>query len=865
MSKIDNENILNFKASLKNAADFVRLETASEVENNKPSKRAKIVSDFAMYNSCTCSIVNGKYYGNYRLAKSSNNRECSTKTVNTTGGIFDLDGHYLCGYAPVVECAIPSEEELQSIGNNFKDAKNIFSILKSIEPVVELGEYPQKFVNQNFARILEDLYNNGKIKQGLVSTGKTYTLNTNCDSSKFASKLCPEFEFQGKKYVRFHSNADVYINASSSRYTRPFWFEVNPVKFVVKNWNDMPKHCNPHAKNNANKMILQTKDILIGGLALNDYHGRHFDIFAFLKQSINEMLGNTKQVKKFEIPKTEFEVADYAFEGCTNLDEIVLHKKVTHVGKDAFAGCSFRYSYIDNESQNIVLSKKLPDKNKTYSNLVDFENLFSRIPGIDYETVINMYCNKARKDNANKINKLAFKLKKADITIPYKFMSLLRPMEIHQNFYESDFRFIKNEFPNLKEMLGGCSTSEQIAFWRFAYMFGCLSHEEFLDGNGKGTGVYIAQKASSALAKFFKKGNLSISKLYHLKTEEAILPFNKQLANDIIKFLSTQGENGIYENLELLLNFESKDKGSFYDILKCFETAKSMRNATQENGKVMAVNWKDVFLKLRMNVKYDNVSDDNSEIAKVFYEKGVKQKDFDDATKLFRIAKSKNIKNNILKKHLNETDLIKEIEKIKKETNKVLNDAANNLQNTFENLFTYEFLDKYDPRNAIIGLYCDCCATINSDFYGSDIVKYSIISRDVQNLVIKDFNNEIVAKAAMYVNRRYGYIVINDFEIAKKFKKNTVKTGYYSNDTGKTGMARQAIYDAIDRGIKQFVKEYDLEHPNNPIKQVNVGMGFNKLKMQCDKLKISEKLLKVPEDYGFADAEDEQRILYEKL
>ena len=43
-------------------------------------------------------------------------------------------------------------------------------------------------------------------------------------------------------------------------------------------------------------------------------------------------------------------------------------------------------------------------------------------------------------------------------------------------------------------------------------------------------------------------------------------------------------------------------------------------------------------------------------------------------------------------------------------------------------------------------------------------MRASIIHPDVQNLVIKTKNDEIVAKATLYVNREQGYGVVNTIE-----------------------------------------------------------------------------------------------------
>ena len=101
----------------------------------------------------------------------------------------------------------------------------------------------------------------------------------------------------------------------------------------------------------------------------------------------------------------------------------------------------------------------------------------------------------------DKISKFVNKLKSTNFVIPYVCISSCRPIELRENFFDSDFRFLKNEIPNLADELKGYPIRKQVEFWNFAYAFGCLSHDKVLDKNGSPTDVYVAQKASSALAK----------------------------------------------------------------------------------------------------------------------------------------------------------------------------------------------------------------------------------------------------------------------------------------------------------------------------------------------------------------------------
>ena len=42
------------------------------------------------------------------------------------------------------------------------------------------------------------------------------------------------------------------------------------------------------------------------------------------------------------------------------------------------------------------------------------------------------------------------------------------------------------------------------------------------------------------------------------------------------------------------------------------------------------------------------------------------------------------------------------------------------------------------------------------------------------------------------------------------------------------------LESAFQRGLNIFIGEYDRQNPNNPLKQINVGMRSNRLKRQSE-------------------------------
>ena len=89
--------------------------------------------------------------------------------------------------------------------------------------------------------------------------------------------------------------------------------------------------------------------------------------------------------------------------------------------------------------------------------------------------------------------------------------------------------------------------------------------------------------------------------------------------------------------------------------------------------------------------------------------------------------------------------------------------------------------------------------------------------------------------------------------------------GRYTVDPeSKDEQQRDLIFKAYQRGIKAFIEEYDKQKTKNPLQQVNVGMGYNRLKRQVEQFKKASQNLTVPVEYSFEDAKEEQYILYKR-
>ena len=121
----------------------------------------------------------------------------------------------------------------------------------------------------------------------------------------------------------------------------------------------------------------------------------------------------------------------------------------------------------------------------------------------------------------------------------------------------------------------------------------------------------------------------------------------------------------------------------------------------------------------------------------------------------------------------------------------------------------------------------------------------------------------------MYINKSRGYAVINDFELNKRYRHHEIQKSpgrYNVEETSHEEQEREMIFKAFQRGLRAFIDEYDRQNPQNPLNQINVGMGYNRLKRQVERFKKATSNLTVPAKYSFKDAmTDEQYILYQRL
>ena len=220
--------------------------------------------------------------------------------------------------------------------------------------------------------------------------------------------------------------------------------------------------------------------------------------------------------------------------------------------------------------------------------------------------------------------------------------------------------------------------------------------------------------------------------------------------------------------------------------------------------------------------------------------------------------KKSNVNNHILSGPLKEdaySSKLENLDALIDKCEKVNAASMKSMVNIANKKFTYEWLDKSAPENFILGKLCNCCAHLQGA--GAGIMEKSILYPNVQNLVMRNKNNEIIAKATMYINTNEQYAVFNNAEVADKVSP----------------LDRGDVYKAFMRGVYAFIKQYNNENPTKELKIVTIGMsGLNDLRADFETYNEKSKIIYASIDYSNpymrwshrGDSNDKQYVLYEK-
>ena len=520
--------------------------------------------------------------------------------------------------------------------------------------------------------------------------------------------------------------------------------------------------------------------------------------------------------------------SEKAFFNCKNLKSITIPKSLEYIGADTFKNCEslktlnlplsvirainigdFKFT-MGNDSFDLSLEPK--------ENSIPLENL-----KIDPAILAKGWKNKStllKEQNNPKI---------CDF---YNEFLLELPKEKINNFIEShNFTFFK-QF-NIPE-----DFDDRYELYKGLYNLGVFSKP--IEVNGKM--VDYAQKVTGALISKLNDKTLCIARLSQILEDMELKEFNREFTDFLL------------ENLDELIKEDNYQIGF---IARCYNEFEEVQktNTSNRGSQRQLKPTIEKFVDYFKENKFYGVTEETAEIATTISPYFSNQATFDRAVSIAKEKERNKVKNNILSTPLKEENPFENIDSLSKDIKKEQIQTLSNLSQVADNSFTYEWLEKNDPKNYILGKLCECCAHLEGAGYG--IMRASIVHPNIQTLVIKDKNNRIAAKSTLYLNPKQVYGVFNNVE---------VNLSAYGSD-------RDQIYEKYILGVKAFVDEYNKENPNTPIKKINVGMNLNDLSYEIEEYnkKATELLSAIdyskycPENYGHAgDSESSQYTIWEK-
>ncbi len=497
-----------------NTTDFIYLDSYNEQYDGKKTNLERRISatDYAqMNNACI-----------YHAYKTRTGRpttwtwlraDCHSSGVRSlteNGGWNSLCTHDRdIGLCPSLHYYLPSdisESEKFDIREVIDTEGNI------IYHTLQIGEYVKTKVDEDLSRTLESLYNGGKIQEGILCTGRWYSGNGQKENYKdYAGIHSPEFEYKKNRYVRVVS----YPNAEYSKYSDETpsgkkgtirWASVEPISFVIKNWEEMPKNINPKGNGKAKYFDLRAEEAIISNIPFypntNDknstmwqnssvrgffngidvrnirsngnieYGANRGGNFTGECNFLNEAFNLSREpMIEYKIPDSEKDIPDDAFNGCITLKKLVIHSGIKSIGKRAFDGLNFKYAYRTKNGE-LTLSHELPKDKDEYEDVIDFDRLADSFDGFDYSILV-------QSDKLGEIIKISETLNRNKFNIPYVYgLALVESGKTKLFCDNSDFRFFRNEIPKINEMLLDFPEEERLDFFKFASSLGVFSRRK---------------------------------------------------------------------------------------------------------------------------------------------------------------------------------------------------------------------------------------------------------------------------------------------------------------------------------------------------------------------------------------------------
>ena len=274
---LDNTDIdNNFGNKSFSTTDLIYIESRKDIPNGPNYENIVYPTDYAVMNN---AVLNAEY-SKFKDRKSCMSFLRSVYAVNLIN-LITLDGSQeetVCHDTDLTICPAMQLDAAAVIAAK-KTSKSMFNIIKKegngkgiYYHTLEFGEFPKTYVGLAFNEELEHNYQLNSIQK----TGKKYI---GCYVSELPTYNF-EYLYRGQKYVRVVSrtrDADSeFLNGDPAPESGDIvWAKVEPITWIIRNWDDLPKELNPNGTGKAKTIKLRTEEGIISGVPF--YPNRHND------------------------------------------------------------------------------------------------------------------------------------------------------------------------------------------------------------------------------------------------------------------------------------------------------------------------------------------------------------------------------------------------------------------------------------------------------------------------------------------------------------------------------------------------------------------------------------------------------------
>lgn len=523
-----------------------------------------------------------------------------------------------------------------------------------------------------------------------------------------------------------------------------------------------------------------------------------------LKVIVGQAFGRCYSLENVILPESLEEIGLGAFLMCENLKNITIPDNIKSIGRGAFLGCSD----LSLKYKNITIDKDcFFDKSRMLQFLVNHD--FSEDSLKKYERLINSNVNihLFKEDELDKVNVSLWK------KLSSKFLHDIMDTKDINELNVADFN-------TLAKNLGLFDSESKIK---------AKSHQ------GKEIELPVNDLAYKFLQKFINDVPIENMHIYlqgmeGLGQNKEFLMFlnNKNNYDALIAQVENHNEGILTQIYEWFIEREklelrqSEDDSNLSNIPTGEQNRYKIRTYDEGENGVEKTRWKSPTIELLMkefaSKRFAGITTARErEIADNFANiSDYKQKHFDKAKEIDKEREESGVPDFIVGKHIgqNRTQAYKEYfaltEALRDETLRNAEEIMENQVDVSNKIFTYDTLAKSDIANFSIGFMTSCCARLYGA--GAGAMRGSIISKDMQPLVVKNSKDEIVAYSVLYINREQGYAVLNDIE---------VNTRYMGHDE-----ELKIIYEKMRRCAIENIEEYN-KTATLPVSKINCGISPN--------------------------------------